>query len=267
MKVLFYYTIGYTSSYLSCLELSINSLRKYTNQDIMILADEPFVEIVSDLIPTVKCISCKKSYTSEKASMRKLDIFDYNIEEYDIVIYIDSDILIHMDIESLFSRIISTDKLYVYTESTDLDSHVKSMWSLNSLIEEQYLDTDGNLYGNFKSIYTENDLLFLKENKIMVFNAGIFAFKPTSMMKAHFDAVREMIKQSKVYQFYEQSYMNVYFNLSNNTIRNLFTDDNYIMWPRSDCNYEGKIIHFCGNHGVGKKKYDLMKNYLDKYLR
>jgi alpha-N-acetylglucosamine transferase len=265
MKTLFYYTIGYSTSYLSCLDLSIKSLRKYTDQDILILADEKLFELVSEIIPDVKCIACKNTSKSEDASMRKLDIFDYGLEEYDSVVYIDSDILIHMDIETVLPKITSPDKLYVYTESTNLENHTKSMWSLNSSTDNTW-EMNGMLYGNFKSSYTESDLAFLKENKIMVFNAGLFAFRPTSTMKAHFDAVREMIKPSKIYQFYEQSYMNVYFNLSNATLRDLFTDENYIMFP-DDSNYEGKIIHFCGNHGVGKKKYDLMKNYLDKYLR
>ena len=108
--------------------------------------------------------------------MRKLDIFNYNIQEYESIIYIDADILVHMDIEKLTPLITSPDKLYVYTESTDIKAHSDLQWSLNT--------------------YTNENYAFFKENNISVFNTGLFGFKPSNAMRLHFENVRNLIEKN-----------------------------------------------------------------------
>ena len=247
MKTLYYFTIGYSVTYIPCLNYAIQSLLKYKHKDsdIIVLIDESLLEIARNSLPPLTFISCSDSLTPEEASMRKLTIFDYSIEQYDAVIFIDSDIIIQMDIETLAPLITAPDQLYVSTENTDFTCHTHLNWSLCT--------------------YTEENLQFIKDNKIMIFNAGLFAFRPTDIMKTHFSNLREMIKNHTGPFFYEQSFMNVYFNLLNNTNRDVFTDANYKLFPLRNINYEGKIIHFCGEAGVGKTKYDKMKIYTEMF--
>lgn len=250
MRTLYYFTIGYTITYIPCLNYAIQSLLKYkqNTNDIIILIDESLLEIARNSLPyDVIFVSCPDSLTPEEASMRKLTIFDYSIDQYDSVIFIDSDIIIQMDIEMLLPLITAPDQLYVYTENTDLAYHTNLNWSLCN--------------------YTEENLQFFKDNTVMIFNAGLFAFRPTDIMKTHFNNLRDMIKNHDGPFFYEQSFMNVYFNLLNITNRNVFTDENCKLFPLQNTNYEGKIIHFCGEAGVGKNKYDKMKTYVEMFLR
>lgn len=255
MNTLFYYTLGYSETYIDCLKLSIESLKKYSKQaDILVLIDESLLQKTKSLIPNVKYVVCPNSNSPEEASMRKLKIFDYNIEQYDNIIFIDSDIFIHMDITSLIPLITSSEKIYVQTEPAekyvqfmgrDINFHTVLHWSLNN--------------------YTSENLEFLSRTNTKVFNAGLFAFKPTNQMKTHFNNLNTMIKDHKGPFFYEQSFMNVYFNLNQMNDRSLFT--NYIMFPNANKDYSGNIIHFCGNIGDGSSKYSRMKKYVDNFYK
>ena len=255
MKNLFYYTLGYSEKYIDCLQLSIESLKKYSKDtDILVLIDESLLQKTESLIPGVKFVVCPNTHSPEEASMRKLKIFDYNIEDYDNIIFIDSDIIIHMDITSLFPLITSSDNLYVFSEEgenygefkgTGINLHTAFYWSLRN--------------------YTSENLDFLMRTNTKVFNAGLFAFKPTNQMKGHFTNVNTMIQNHNGSFFYEQSFMNVYFNLNQMTDRSLFT--NYIMFPDSDKDYTGNLIHFCGNVADGFSKYTRMKKYVDSFYK
>ncbi len=255
MNHLFYYTVGYSEKYLDCLKLSIESLRKYNKtSDIIVLVDESLAEKAKEYAYDAKIIRCPNSNTPEEASMRKLNIFDYDIQKYDTVLFIDSDIIIHMDINSLVPLIHSSDKLYVFSEAgenyeefkdTRINLHTAYYWSLRN--------------------YTQDNLNFLLKTDTKVFNAGLFAFKSSEKMKEHFNNVNTMIKNHTDSFFYEQSFMNVYFNLNQMTDRSLFT--NYIMFPESDRDYAGNIIHFCGNIADGFSKYTRMKKYVDSFMK
>jgi len=245
MNHLYYYTIGYGEKYIDCLILSIESLRKVTSSDIIILSDAQFVNRLSLLFSdTITIYSCPDTTTPEEACMRKLCIFDYNIDKYDTVIFLDSDILIYNLIDNLSQQITDPELLYVYTESHEQRSHKNLFWSLRN--------------------YTVSQLNYFRKNNIKVFNAGMFGFKPSESIKMDFDAIRTLIKdnlQVKLPFFYEQSFMNYYFNLKNNTNRDVFNDLNYKMFPKPDTIYKDYIIHFCGTINHGDKKYIRMKEY------
>ena len=57
-------------------------------------------------------------------------------------------------------------------------------------------------------------------------------------MKIHFTAIKSIIKSHTSEFFYEQSFMNYYFNLINFTDRSVFTSDNYILFPKNDTEYK-----------------------------
>jgi hypothetical protein len=85
-------------------------------------------------------------------------------------------------------------------------------------------------------------------------------------MKNHFDNIRSMINEYKGEFFYEQSFLNVYFNKNNKTNRIVISNDNYKMHPIPHVNYEGKLVHFCGGPGNALNKYTLMTRYIWKYM-
>lgn len=251
MKKLVYYTLGYSNKYLEITKLSIQSLLHYNKDiDIIVLIDEQYYNeaniLYKNLTDRITIISTENSKSPPEASMRKLQIFKYNIQSYDVVLYIDSDILIDCCLDEYFNKINNTDKLCVGTESTDLNLHTHMYWSLSN--------------------YTEFNLNYFRENNIHIFNAGLFGFKPTNIMKTHFTAVQGIIKSHTGPYFYEQSFMNYYFNLINFTDRNIFTKSNYILMPKNHTEYKNSIIHFTGEDNGGNYKLFCMKKYITMYM-
>ena len=251
MKKLVYYTLGYSNKYLDITNLSIKSLLYYNKDiDIIILIDEQFYDksiSLKQLDPKIKIISTSNSLSAQEASMRKIDIFNYDIQSYDVVLYIDSDILIDCSLEDACNKINMTDKLCVGSEKSNLDGHKEIYWSLNN--------------------YTYEQLEYFRQNNIYVFNAGLFGFKPTNQMKNHFTAIKSIIKSHTGAFFYEQSFMNYYFNLINSTDRSVFTSDNYILFPKKDKEYKNTIIHFCGiDNNLGNYKLYQMTNYIKNFM-
>jgi lipopolysaccharide biosynthesis glycosyltransferase len=250
-RYLVYYTHGYSNGYLDILKLSIKSLRSTLKEncvDIVILSDEQFVNDCNQ-IDNVNVISMPNSNTPEQASMHKLHIFNaYNeIDKYDGVLFIDSDILVLYDVRMLLEQFIKSNSLYVYTESNDYNSHRCLFWSLEK--------------------YTDEQINYFKENNILPFNAGFFGFKPDETMRRHFNNVIEMIKNHVGNFFYEQSFINTYFNSYHEIItdRTVITADNYIMHPNDNHNYGNKCIHFCGSPGNSSYKLPRMMSYMNRF--
>ncbi len=251
MKKLVYYTLGYSIKYIEVLKQSIISLLYHNKDiDIILLIDEkiiPYSKSVEELSPKIKIYSCPDSSSPQEASMRKLTIHDYNIEEYDAVLYIDSDILINTSLNILFNDIVTTDKLCAYPESYDQKYHTHLYWSLMN--------------------YTKDQLDYFNSNNIYIFNAGLFGFKNTPDMKRHFSNVRGIIKNHNGPYFYEQSFMNYYFNLTNNINLTIINKDIYVMFPANNIDYGFKIIHFTGTDCPVDFKLNKMINYKNTFLK
>lgn len=244
MKDLVYYTIGYSPSYVDITELSIRTLRMFGwSGDIMILCDESLRELCTQRIANVEIVTFPDSKTPQEASMRKVTIFDVpGIEMYDRVLFLDSDIVVHVDVSTLFARVTNPELLYVSTESTDQGCHRHVYFSLEN--------------------YTEDQLQHFKRHSVHVFNAGTFAFVRGVTMQQHFAAVRGMIAAHKGNFFYEQSFLNVYFNTRGITDRSLFSSERYAFHHGDTLNHAGKLVHFCGNPGVGLEKIARMTGYM-----
>ena len=248
MKNLVYYTVGYSPSYVDITELSIRTLRTFGwSGDVMILCDQSLVEQCRQRISNVIIHSGSDSKTPHEASMRKLTIFDVpDIDTYDRVLFLDSDIIVHVDVSTLFPLVANPNLLYVSTESTNQDCHRHLYFSLEN--------------------YTVGQLQHYKDNSVHVFNAGTFAFIRDNVMREHFAAVRAMIASHTGPFFYEQSFLNVYFNTRGNTDRTLFSSDRYVFHHGDTLNHAGKLIHFCGNPGVGSEKIMRMTGYLQNHI-
>jgi hypothetical protein len=243
---LVYYTVGCSSAYIDVLALSLKSLRTsgYTG-DVAVLCDESFLSRCKAVMgDTVLYKTFPDSRTPEQASMNKLRIFELpDIENYERVLFLDSDILVHMDTSTLFQRITDPGILYVYTETRNQEDHRNLMWGLQD--------------------YTPTELHAFQNHGVHVFNAGCFAFARDDTMKDHFLAIQYRVMQHTGSFFYEQSFMNVYFNTNGQTDRSLLTDANYVLSPQPGVSYPGHLVHFTGYPGNGATKLQRMQVYAD----
>jgi hypothetical protein len=246
---LVYYTVGHNPKFIDILNLSIRTLQiRNPNTDVCVLCDENMVETCNLILPKhVHCFSYPNASTPQVASMRKLCIFN-NIDPsiYDKVLFIDCDTVVDADLDSIFSRIVSPDVLYVQTESLDQASHQEIYWSLKN--------------------YEDSTLSYFRDNSILPFNAGCFGFMNSDIMKHHFNEVLVMIKNYSGEYFYEQSFMNVYFNTRNITNRDVLNTDVYRLFPVKNTEYSGKIVHFTGCPGDSDIKLLVMQEYVSAYI-
>jgi hypothetical protein len=248
MRDLVYFAIGYNENYISLLDISIKSLIMYSSVDILVICDASFLPICKEILPErVLYMTVSDSLTKEAAAMQKLNIFDYeNINSYDRVLFLDSDIIVHTSLDPFFNRVSRPGVLYVYTEREAQYEHKNLCFSLLN--------------------YKLEDFIMFKIHKVMVFNTGCFLFIRCPAMKFHFDEVRKMTKTHKGPFFYEQSFMNVYFNKLNATDRSVLTKSNYIMGSLPYKDYKGCIAHFSSITGDANNKLESMKEYYSKIL-
>jgi lipopolysaccharide biosynthesis glycosyltransferase len=242
---LVYYTLGYNIKYLDLLELSIKSLKKFYRGDVAVICDEQFVHETETKIPDIQIFPIENSKSPEASSINKLKIFNYDIQKYSKLMFIDSDILIHTKLDKFFNSV-TKDVLYVYSEKEEIEMH-------------------NNLHWGFCN-YTPEQIEHFRENSIKVFNAGFFMLNNSQSMREHFSNILEKIKNHRGYFYYEQSFMNAYFNMNNQTDRTAITNENYVMFPK-EIEYEGKLIHVCGDAGNATPKYEIMSHYYNTYLR
>jgi hypothetical protein len=248
-KFLVYFTVGYSSKYIDLLDLAVKSFQYFNKDiDILVICDEHMETECKQRLNDVILISVPNSIQGAHASINKLKLFEFypKASTYNSILFIDSDIITHTDVKPILEKIKEENRLYVYTEHSDINCHLRQEWSCNN--------------------YNSSDISNFKKNSIFVFNAGCFGFRPR-FMKSHFKNITDTIDTyKKELVIYEQSFMNVYFNKLNNTDRNLLTSETYIMWPKQNTNYSGKLIHFCGNIGNGHSKYPIMLEYINKHI-
>ncbi len=259
MKHLLYTTIGYGRDYISLLDLFLKSLTQNhkTVYTICIMCDTDFINEVQRICQNYSrfpyiLFTQPNAKTPYEASMYKVHIFDLpNIDEFTNIFYVDLDCLFLCAPDMFLELTLEPNILYVgddlvYKKIT-LNPHNNIMWSLHN--------------------YTEEELRKLKENKVEPFNAGCFLFQNTPSMRRDFESVCEMMRTWKGNFFYEQSFMNVYFNKKGNTNRTLLNTERYVMFPNLEKKYSNCIVHFCGSAGNGKEKYTKMELYWKRYAQ
>jgi len=248
---LVYYTIGFNPKYLDLLYLSILSLRKYYSQDLLVICDESIVTACSEKLKEFSNIMispCEDSISAMDSSMKKLLIFDYDIEKYEKILFIDSDILVDTDVNNFFEKFVEDNTLYAFPEHREFEHHDRLCHSLMN--------------------YTYEQIQFFIINRIYVFNCGLFAFLNTETMKQHFQNIRDMIKKHEGEYYYEQSFMNVYFNTRNLVNTLVFNEKNCLMnidlskvnpnlsWMK--ISFKNRFVHFSYSRGSEKKLYDML---------
>jgi alpha-N-acetylglucosamine transferase len=247
--------VGFNPQYIKLLYLAIKSLRKRNTVDVMVICDESLIETCSEALKefyNINIVSCENSKDAPNSSMKKLQIFKYDLTKYSKILFIDSDVLIGRKLDEFFDGIIEN-KLYVGRDKPcpGINFHLMKYHSLLN--------------------YTYNDLVFFSKNKIKVFNCGFFGFLNNSVMKQHFDNILEMVRTHIGHFYYEQSFMNVYFNLRNLADTKLINNENYtlgflegeslyINLPWKKRQSKNKVVHFAYCTGFFEKI-----KYMNKY--
>ncbi len=221
--------------------------------DFLVIVDRKLYPTVLKLLKdstyrfAIKYLIVEDSLTTMAASINKLRIYEYPfIKQYKNILFLDSDIIVTLDIHNILKTNLKDNLLYVYKEKDDLKEHSSMFWSLGT--------------------YTSSDHEYFKTHQIYPFNAGCFMFANTQAMEAHFRLILEWIKDYKGPFFYEQSFMNVYFNKRRLVDYSVITNENYLMFPDLSKMHDGKIIHFCGNPGNGSSKVVCMEKYVNDFL-
>lgn len=264
-KLLIYTTVGKSEGYVKLLDYFCESLCLTNNdnlKNLLILCDKSFHLKVRAILEKYAFLDwhimdMPDSLSSEEASMHKLNIFEWpHIMEYNNCLFVDADCLFTNKLNFLFDTPVYDNKLYIFAEMNDTKYNNLVYFCLS---QENNKD---NLY------YSKKQLEWLDKKSKFPFNAGLFLFKISPLMKLHFKSLVNFIKNFKGSFFYEQSFMNTYFHLNDVSDFSKFNEKNVFMENAilKPVDEQYNIIHF--NRGAGDhiKKEQKMKKYLSEKL-
>lgn len=204
MRALVYYVVGGAPEYAALLRASVASLRRHhppcevdVAVDVAVLCDADYARCLADVPARV----CRTPPNADpvQASARKMQVFQLvpDIQAYDVVLYLDCDVLVLGRLDGLLRAVSKSDKpdaLYTCREGGPA-AHAHRYWSLGA--------------------YTDDQLAAFEREDVGVFNCGQFAFRPTPRVAAHFAAVCRLIDDDPQRRgFWEQAYANHHFNLA-----------------------------------------------------
>lgn len=267
-NLLIYTTIGNDKKYLKLLETFCESLC-YTNltaKSLLVICDKSFHSEVNDIclkyaFLTYHLMDVQDTLTPEEASGNKLRIFEFNdIFKYSKCIYVDLDCCFLNNLDYLFTKETDPTKLHVFTEFDDSNILFASPYFVCYNKEtKQYL-------------LTPQQRKYIVESKKKAFNAGLFLFSINDTMKHYFSHLQSIVSthEKNYYSYFEQSFMNAYFNINNAVDYTLFTYDNVIMrvTPSKVINNDKKLIHynfFTGTDGSGKAKSEAIEFFWNQF--
>lgn len=242
---LIYMCVSYQENYINLLKLLINSINVKANLNsetthILIMTTPKFHELIlKELINFNLPI---KYYLLElntlmEASCYKLKIFEYeNIDKYNKILYLDTDVLINSDINILFNKEISDKKIYALEEGN---------------IGHDYWG--GENFFDF-NIYNKNTIAF---------SAGVFLFINSIYIKDLFkDTNKHIINKKHIPSCLDQPYL-VYNSVIQDKYDNQFMKD-YLENNPSEINDKIIIYHFPGGPGCYSSKIDKMTKFWEK---
>jgi len=254
---LIYTTIGYSIKWFDIILLLLDSIEKYTtckkSFDFLIICDDNMYDEISIYLQnhqtrfsfTIMLHNIRKNSSQpDFASMNKLSIYDFSeIHNYSKILFVDGDIICTFDLNRIWVHELADNVLYVYKEQNDINQHNHIYWGLQN--------------------YTSEELESFSLHSIYPFNCGLFLFMNTPEMKKDFDSIIAFISSYKGKFFYEQSFMNYYFNRKGNVNYDILTRDNYIMFPDENVHYADHIIHFATANC--QNKLSRIQNYIARH--
>lgn len=258
-KNLIYFTVFGNKDYVKLLEMLIRTVGKQTYKkfEILFITDSKTSKLIKK-IKELKKYTIHFHLTDEitnpvDASMQKLKIYGWrHINKYKNILFLDVDILVLGNLKQIFeSKKVKSNILYSATHNRDASMH-KTVY--HSLID-----------------YTEAQLENFKANEITAFNAGQFFFKNTSTMRDHFDNINKFIASWSGRYFFEQSFLNYYFNILNMADTKLFDKQfKFVSINENHTNVtfdkNAVFVHFMGNATNGEGKIYFMTKHYGKYI-
>jgi lipopolysaccharide biosynthesis glycosyltransferase len=229
------------------LSLFLESIKTYCtlNFDILIICDKPTHDALVSLpimkdLPNISFHYVPKSKNLYHALLGKCDIYQFsNVSKYEKVLYLDCDVIVQRDLMDLFKK-------------TPIQKNIL------------YAPQEGEIKGKFWYLdsYTEQNVARLEQHGVQSFNSGTFMFVPTLTFLKHFEKIKIMATEYKGKKhFYDQSFLNYYFN-TKNISSTKYMSDIVKIFPDEDMYYPNKyIIHFAGI-GRYREKSKIMRNYL-----
>jgi hypothetical protein len=257
-KNLIYFTCFGSKKYIRLFELLLQGLSKqgYQNFDILLIADKKTAE-------EVKKIKIIKKYTVDyfilphtkdpvKASMRKLKIYDYkNIDLYKNILFLDLDILVIGNHSKVFEERTVPNVFYGSTE--------KFCHGMHKMVFYRLVE------------YSNNELERFVKNDTFTFNAGQFFFRNTPTMRKHFNNLNKLIDEWEGEYFFEQGFLNCYFNVLG--LSNVFKFKEQFRFvcinkneTKITFNSEAVFVHFMGSTANASDKLFFIKKYYKHLL-
>lgn len=260
-RYLVYTVINHVSDQLKLFRYTLKSLSRYTDTDafdLLIVTNRAFKAKLEKLRVlkrfNVIFVLHARDKTLEEEKLRRVAIFsEYpQIKKYEKAMYIDYDCIVERDLVPL---VLAKSKLkdgilYPYPEGIDA-AHMQIFYGLQD--------------------YEEAELRKFREQGVAVFSCGVFMFRPTSAMEGHLSRVVDLARTSKVKHFYEQSFMNIYFNrkgLADTSILEKVVESRNIItsicgkptMTNSSVSLNAVVTHFCGI-GYYEERALRMKRY------
>lgn len=261
-KNLVYFTINYSLEYV---DLFLYCLKSIVNKDepdafdLLVICPPAFEKIINELIHdrnidlrgfNLLFHNVDEAKDGVEASMNKLKIYQFkNIIEYGKVLFLDVDILAKEPISELFNLELDPDILYSAIHNASDHLHNTKFHKL--------VDYDLAKMNEFR------------DKRIYAFNAGQFMFINSMKMMHHMYNVDWMTRAWPGEYFFEQAFMNHYFNWF--CISNVHLLDNHVkfiavhLWDKGDFAHQYRlsysIIHFAGHACDAHKKIEYIRHF------
>jgi len=258
-KNLIYYSVCGDDYWFELFQLSLFSLIKQgeINYDVLVITSESFKQKILQLEIkelNIYFLIVPEPVSNIEPSINKLLIYQYKkLTDYSKVLFLDCDILAVKPFSQIFLKNIDCKKLHTYIHSEFIIKH------------KHYAHiTPWHGIG----VATNEDLIKLKEEDQIPFNAGQYLFVPNEQMISHFENVHWFSKEWPQKYFFEQSLMTHYFCLNSITSHSALTDVFQLMSIKDKSNIEinikdvsGSLIHFIGESTNAESKLNFIRAY------
>lgn len=266
-KNLVYFTLNHSLEYIDlffyCLKSIVNK-DDASKFDLLVICPPVFEKIINELIYD-RGIDLKgfnllfyhvpEALDGVEASMNKLKIYQWkHISYYGKVLFLDVDILAREPIGTLFDLQIDPDKFYSAIHSTSDHLHNTKFHKL--------VDYELSKMNEFR------------DKRIYAFNAGQYLFVNNLRMMHHMYNVDWMTRAWPGEYFFEQAFLNHYFNWF--SISDVHLLDRYVkfvavhLWEKGDFAHSQKsdysIIHFAGHACDAHKKIEYIRTFNPELL-
>jgi len=250
-KNLVYCCIFYNKDYFKLLNLLLTSLKFYSttdNFDILILTHDSMIKNVQELSTKLKLNLLIKTFnftTIFQAACARLFIFDYHlINNYEKILYIDTDIIIKKDLNIIFNLNIGNQLYGIQSGNISNLSFGRQFFNFDKISPNTSGINSGTLF--FKNIQCIRDLF----SRI---NGHIQAFTDS----------KEIVPYCMDQPFinYHAIILGMYNNILLNPYVSLYEDNDIVT------NYNTSIIcHFSYPIGNFLHKFDRMKKFFNQIL-